>query len=182
MLCCAVQETDEERGRRIASQWTNDPAAAGSAVRAQGSGQQTVKPAVQPAVQPAIQPAIQPAVQPAVQPVHQTQPHQLATQPQDAQPTPHATAKVANISAATSSHASSRDVSHRGIGRGSSRQGLDRDSMADSAGQELAAGRHTAAAAAGVVVAQRAYVVVWAVLLVGCVAIGGRRLIARTQR
>jgi hypothetical protein len=32
------------------------------------------------------------------------------------------------------------------------------------------------------VVAQRAYVAVWCVLLVGCAALGGRRLLARAAR
>lgn len=157
VLCCTVQETDEERGRRIASQWTNDPAAAGSAVRAQDA----------------------------------TRPQQQhAAQPQHAQPTTHTAVTSAHVDTAastnTSSSAAGQDASagtsDRGIGRGSSEQGVQGSGTADSAGQELAAGRHTAAAAAGVVVAQRAYVMVWAVLLVGCVAIGGRRLLARTQR
>lgn len=43
-------------------------------------------------------------------------------------------------------------------------------------------GQRSAAAAAGVVAAQRAYVLVWAVLLVGCAALGGRRLVARCHR
>lgn len=148
-----MQETDEERGRRIASQWTNDPAAAGSAVRAQDA----------------------------------TRPQQQrAAQPQHAQPTTHTAATSAHNSAAsstnTSSDAASRGARNRGTGRGGSELGVEGSSTFDRSGQELAAGRHTAAAAAGVVVAQRAYVMVWAVLLVGCVAIGGRRLLVRTQR
>jgi cobalamin biosynthesis Mg chelatase CobN len=153
VLCCAVQETDEERGRRIASQWTNDPAAAGSAVRAQDA----------------------------------TRPQQQhAPQPQHAQPTTHTAVTSAHVKTASSTNtsrdAASRGASNRGIGRGRSELSHGGSSTADRAGQELAGGRHTAAAAAGVVVAQRAYVMVWAVLLVGCVAIGGRRLLARTQR
>jgi hypothetical protein len=49
-------------------------------------------------------------------------------------------------------------------------------------GEGLEAGQPSAAAAAGVGVAQRAYVLVWAVLLVGCAALGGRRLVSRLQR
>jgi hypothetical protein len=160
VLRCALQETDEERGRRIASQWTNDPAAAGSAVRAQD----------------------------ATRPQQQ----QRAAQPQHAQPTTHTavepadvvTAASTNTSSAAAGQSVSKGTSDRGIARGSSEHVAEGSlsSTADNSGQELAAGRHTAAAAAGVVVAQRAYVMVWAVLLVGCVALGGRRLLARTQR
>lgn len=143
---CVLQETDEERGRRIASQWTNDPAAAASAVRGQH---------------------IQ----------WQPQPQQQQ-QPQHAQQLPHPTTTTAHLH-------TDNQVARSSDGTGGSSDassGVSIKQLSTPQDSALSEGRRTAAAAAGVAVARRAYVVVWAVLLVGCFALGGRRLVAGVQR
>lgn len=166
-----LQETDEERGRRIASQWTNDPAAAGTAVRAQ-----------------------QASTQPQAQ-QHAAQPQHAQTRTQQTAPAAHTTAD------SSSSRSDSQEYSKPGAedavpassnivqraktdssDTGTSSGSQVKTDLASRAGGGFDAGQPSAAAAAGVVVAQRAYVLVWAVLLVGCAALGGRRLVARVQR
>lgn len=150
-----LQETDEERGRRIASQWTNDPAAAGAAVRAQQAQRQQLH----------------------------------AAQPQLAQSHPHHTVTAAHAnsgSQTSSSEAGGEPAQGRVQSDHDSASGVQiRRDLASSGGGGAGAsdgGQRSAAAAAGVVVAQQAYVLVWAVLLVGCAALGGRRLVARCHR
>lgn len=165
LIACWLQESDEERGRRIASQWTNDPAAAGTSVREE----QQIQP----------------------QQAHQ---QQLHAQPQHAQPSTHTTVTAAHTNtdsttrpddgSSTSTSNGATGHNQKGLGGGeissSSTAALANEQSSDGRFEDRV--RQRAATAAGVVVAQRAYVVVWAVLLVGCAALGGRRLFARAQR